>query len=291
MDCPSPNLRDVASAWPSRLAKARLFRCSKCYTTETLQRLGVRTIIDLREHAQHPTEDAFCGQGKRMHFDLLRGCVKLRILGAMNFCTRLKLACAFPFVCLCREGGIRRMAAESLVDNAEAAAERGESGCGQEVLYRALLDGGGAILADALRLLTVRENLPALVHCEHGKDRTGLFVMLVLLICGCPLEHIVEDYKKSAAELQSCRTTNMNGEWYLRGFEGEMQPWMLSDKMIKTPPLWMQNTLHYLQNRYGSHDAFVAQLGLSSEELVQIRANMTDELDDDDTVQLHSANQ
>lgn len=38
--------------------------------------------------------------------------------------------------------------------------------------------------ARALRVLTHHNHLPALVHCVHGKDRTGLLVMLVALLCG-----------------------------------------------------------------------------------------------------------
>lgn len=33
-------------------------------------------------------------------------------------------------------------------------------------------------------MLTHDSSLPLMVHCIHGKDRTGLFVMLVALLCG-----------------------------------------------------------------------------------------------------------
>lgn len=33
-------------------------------------------------------------------------------------------------------------------------------------------------------MLTHDSSLPVMVHCIHGKDRTGLFVMLVALLCG-----------------------------------------------------------------------------------------------------------
>ena len=39
-------------------------------------------------------------------------------------------------------------------------------------------------IAKGLRVLTKAENFPILVHCVHGKDRTGLFIMLVMLLCG-----------------------------------------------------------------------------------------------------------
>ena len=40
--------------------------------------------------------------------------------------------------------------------------------------------------AVALRLFASKENYPVLVHCIHGKDRTGLIIMLLLLLCDVP---------------------------------------------------------------------------------------------------------
>ena len=39
--------------------------------------------------------------------------------------------------------------------------------------------------------------LPALVHCTHGKDRTGVAVAMCLHICGASLEQIAADYSAS----------------------------------------------------------------------------------------------
>lgn len=32
------------------------------------------------------------------------------------------------------------------------------------------------------------ENFPVVIHCTHGKDRTGVIVMLLLLLCNVPTE-------------------------------------------------------------------------------------------------------
>ena len=37
-------------------------------------------------------------------------------------------------------------------------------------------------IAKALRVFVAPENYPELVHCIHGKDRTGLIVILVMLL-------------------------------------------------------------------------------------------------------------
>ena len=41
-------------------------------------------------------------------------------------------------------------------------------------------------IAKAIRVLRDERNFPVLVHCIHGKDRTGLLVMLILLLCDIP---------------------------------------------------------------------------------------------------------
>ena len=45
-------------------------------------------------------------------------------------------------------------------------------------------------------------NLPAVVHCTHGKDRTGLLVALLLLLLGVSQKAVVRDYVLSEKELK-----------------------------------------------------------------------------------------
>ena len=58
-------------------------------------------------------------------------------------------------------------------------------------------------VASALRIFTVQQNYPILVHCIHGKDRTGLVVGLVLLLCGALPGDVVADYAISG-KCQKC---------------------------------------------------------------------------------------
>ena len=43
---------------------------------------------------------------------------------------------------------------------------------------------------------------PAVIHCIHGKDRTGVCVALVLALLGVPKDAILEDYSRSQAEVR-----------------------------------------------------------------------------------------
>lgn len=44
---------------------------------------------------------------------------------------------------------------------------------------------------------------PVLIHCTHGKDRTGLIIVLILLLLGVDREVIEKDYFLSDAELEA----------------------------------------------------------------------------------------
>ena len=53
-----------------------------------------------------------------------------------------------------------------------------------------------------LKLLTDADNLPILIHCTAGKDRTGFSCALVQLALGVPQELVIQDYLRSNENLQ-----------------------------------------------------------------------------------------
>jgi protein-tyrosine phosphatase len=60
--------------------------------------------------------------------------------------------------------------------------------------YRAYVTDFSPAFAAALQALAEPAHVPALIHCNGGKDRTGFAVMLVLLTLGVPRATIVTDY-------------------------------------------------------------------------------------------------
>lgn len=49
-----------------------------------------------------------------------------------------------------------------------------------------------------LRLVLDRQNHPLLIHCNHGKHRTGCVVAIVRKVSGCDLSSIIDEYKAFA---------------------------------------------------------------------------------------------
>jgi protein tyrosine/serine phosphatase len=59
------------------------------------------------------------------------------------------------------------------------------------------LKRNGAALCEILKVIACPARHPVLVHCSHGKDRTGLVCALVLSVAGASDEEILADYALS----------------------------------------------------------------------------------------------
>ncbi len=62
-------------------------------------------------------------------------------------------------------------------------------------MYLEIMSTSGPAFARGLRMLA-DDALPAIVHCTSGKDRTGLFVVLLHLVVGVPLETALVEYRQ-----------------------------------------------------------------------------------------------
>jgi len=69
-------------------------------------------------------------------------------------------------------------------------------------MYEEILEHNGPEIARGLRILSDPANLPALVHCTSGKDRTGLFVVILHLTLGVSLDNALAHYRQDEATTQ-----------------------------------------------------------------------------------------
>jgi protein-tyrosine phosphatase len=106
------------------------------------------------------------------------------------------------------------------------------------------------------------ENLPTVVHCTAGKDRTGFASALLLLALGVPQETVFEDYL----------LTN----YYRQNFFRFVLRWIPLYSFFRTDPedllpllearrAYLQISFDEMVERYGSIDGYLEQaLGLGA---------------------------
>ncbi|KAJ5040078.1 Tyrosine-protein phosphatase [Penicillium chrysogenum] len=134
---------------------------------------------------------------------------------------------------------------------------RGLTGLAQDTL-----DSSMAEIRAVFEILACEESYPTLVHCTQGKDRTGLVVLLMLLLVGgVPTEAIVDDYSRSELELVSEFEERME----------EIRAIGLGEDYTRCPPGFVGETTGYLEMRYGGVRGYLERVGVGFEMQERIR--------------------
>jgi len=108
--------------------------------------------------------------------------------------------------------------------------------------YGPMLDHNQARIADAFRALAAAPSGGAVVvHCDGGRDRTGVLVALALAIAGVPAAEIAADYGRSP----------------------------------ERAPIAMTNTIAHLDERYGGAEPYLLSIGITPDEIGAVRKRLT----------------
>lgn len=127
-------------------------------------------------------------------------------------------------------------------------------------LARDTLDASGPEIATGLRTL-LTSPLPLLIHCTQGKDRTGLLVTLILLICDVPVEAIEYDYELTDEKLVEERGERM----------AEIREMGLSEEFGRTVKGFVKGVKGHLEDKYGGLDGYLDAAGFGAEERRKVR--------------------
>lgn len=95
-----------------------------------------------------------------------------------------------------------------------------------------------------------------LVHCTQGKDRTGLIVLLALMIIGAPTEAIKHDYFLTQEGLVEDRETRL----------AEIQEIGLTPEWADCAPDFVPKMQEHIRTKYGGIDGYLDSIGFGSED-------------------------
>ncbi|TKA68117.1 hypothetical protein B0A55_08296 [Friedmanniomyces simplex] len=151
--------------------------------------------------------------------------------------------------------GYRKEAISVLGENVMA--QRGLAGLAEDSLehctaeVKAIFD----VLADS-------KAYPVLVHCTQGKDRTGLKVLLVLMLLGnVPVEAMEADYRLSESELEPER----------EGKVEEIRSIGLPESFADCPAEWVWLVSGWVNERYGGVERYLEGCGVGREQQGVVR--------------------
>jgi protein-tyrosine phosphatase len=134
--------------------------------------------------------------------------------------------------------------------------------------YLAMLAERGELLVSVLRQFTDRANLPALVHCEAGCDRTGIASAVLLALLEVSDEEICADYGQTCLAVPSINArarmiAERHGLPPPIGYAVDL--WMPTDEV-------MAETLHKVRERWTDAVGWATSHGLTVDEIEALRS-------------------
>lgn len=138
---------------------------------------------------------------------------------------------------------------------------RGLTGLAQDTL-----DASAVEMRTVFDILARDDAYPVLVHCTQGKDRTGLIILLMLLLAGetVPSAAIADDYVRSELELVPEFEERMR----------EIRALGLGEDYTRCPPGFVDAITQYLQDRYGGVRGYLIGIGIEAEMQERIRERL-----------------
>jgi protein-tyrosine phosphatase len=135
-------------------------------------------------------------------------------------------------------------------------------------LYLDILDAAAPVFRQLIELLLSGENTPLLIHCQAGKDRTGIMTALLLLALGAEREWIVSDFLKSNdALIPYFKKLLIIRKIITFGFFPSAR--MLYVVTVKKRNI--DSIIDRVENHYGGIEGFLSSAGLNSTDILKLR--------------------
>ncbi len=137
-------------------------------------------------------------------------------------------------------------------------------------LYSLLLAHAAHEMGLVLAGLAAPDQLPALMHCTAGKDRTGVLAALLLELLGVDRETVLDDFELTAELHNPEHTIEAIGHMTARGISPEAAAGAMTSSRSS-----MAAALVELDQVYGGAERYILdQAGLSAPQVAQLRCNL-----------------
>jgi protein tyrosine/serine phosphatase len=250
------NFRDAAIGNMNKemvYRSATLDLATKKDQMKIVHELKIKTIIDLRSSQEIIKRDSEDGHIHDYYQSSTRQVIKLDLSFILKYVIWKSLGLYIKFwVILYTFCGYRSKAEKLAIEN--SVLKRG-----LVALNITVLDHAGEYLKKIFTILANKESYPILIHCSVGKDRTGLTVALLQSIVNAPRIDIIDQYSKSAQFLDRDLIL-----WNLKKTG-------LGPDFADSDPETMQQTLTYIDTKYGSVEKYLLSIGVAKEQQEQIR--------------------
>lgn len=129
-------------------------------------------------------------------------------------------------------------------------------------LTKYYLDYSAKQICRVFEILAAEDQYPVLIHCTHGKDRTGLIVILIYRLVGATVDAIKDDYMASDLFMKGAKSGE---ELHRYGFSEEFK--CCSEPLVN-------DVCDYISEKYGSVHQYLLQNGLPEGCIQRVKDNI-----------------
>jgi hypothetical protein len=134
-------------------------------------------------------------------------------------------------------------------------------------VYLAFLERFGAAFAQAVEALGEAPRGVTVVHCQEGKDRTGLVCALALRLAGVSVANVAADYAFSAVNLRA-----RHEAWIARAPDDAERE--RRRRMTLTPAAAMLQVLETVEEQHGDSRGYLLDAGADPAALAAVAARL-----------------
>jgi protein-tyrosine phosphatase len=139
-------------------------------------------------------------------------------------------------------------------------------------LYLEILDASAPVVKQVMEILASPSGYPLLIHCQAGKDRTGILTALILLTLGAGREEIIGDFMKSNdALLPFFKRVLLIRKLISFGFF----PYRNMLFAVTVRQRNIESVLDRVEVHYGGIEGYLRSAGVDSSRLGELRKNLT----------------